>query len=172
MSFNSAAHAFVAIGVAGSREPAGPPASGQSVLAQLVPEAALADAEEPGGPCLHLSGLVEGAEDHLALEAIHRLVEPDRARLGLRYAGLAEVEQPGADRSTAAQHDGALDDVLELAHVPRPGIALQETQRALGDAGASSSARANRRRKCATRNGMSSRRSRSAGSAISTTRMR
>src|SRR5262249_25865287 len=101
-SLNSAAHAFVALGVAGVREPAGPPASGQSVLAQLVPEAALADAEEPSRPRLHLSRLVEGAQNHLSLEAIHRLVEPDGAGLGLWRARLAEIEQPAADRSTAA----------------------------------------------------------------------
>src|SRR4029453_16814729 len=110
-------------------------ASRQAVLPELVPEAALTDAEEPGGARLHLPRFIERAQDHLPFEAIHRLVEPDRARLGLRRPGLPEIEKARPDGSTAAQHDGSFDDVLELADVPGPGVALEEPQGPFGDAG-------------------------------------
>src|SRR5438093_12975257 len=54
--------------------------SGEAVLAELVPEAALADAEQASGAGLHVLRLAERPEDHLPLEPIEPLVEPHGRR--------------------------------------------------------------------------------------------
>src|SRR5882762_1817601 len=63
------------LGVRSVQDVAGSPRSGEAVLAELVPEAPLAHAEEAGGSGLHLLGFLERAEDHLSLEPVERLVE-------------------------------------------------------------------------------------------------
>ena len=46
-----------------------------------------------------------------------------RQRLGPEHRGRQVL---GPDRVLAAEHRGALDGVLQLADVPRPGVPLQE----------------------------------------------
>src|SRR6266404_2497153 len=58
--------------------------SGQPVLAELVPETALADAEHARGTRLDLLRLVERAQDHLALQTIERVVEAQARSIILR----------------------------------------------------------------------------------------
>src|SRR5581483_10436836 len=107
---------------------------GEAVLPKLVPERPLAHAEEPRGTRLHLLRLLERLRDHVALEAIEGLVETETRRgVPRRRRGLAEVEQPDAHGVRPAEDDGALDRVLELAHVPRPRVLLEEPERGLGD---------------------------------------
>src|SRR5690349_8917055 len=72
--------------------------SGETVLAELAPEAALADAEQPRRARLHLLRVLERLQDHLALEAVERVIQAETRRLVRgRRPGRAEVEQPYVD---------------------------------------------------------------------------
>src|SRR5437870_13920112 len=79
------------------------------------------EAQAGGGPLRtseHPVGLVQRAENGLALRRLERggaAGRPDRASAELRHGH--------AKAGTARLDDGALDGVLVLAHVSRPGIA-------------------------------------------------
>ncbi len=104
--------------------------SSETVLPQLVPETALAHTEQPSRPRLHLLGLLKGAENHLPLDLIEGLFEPNaRSLLALRLRGRLEVEERGPDGVALAQHDGTLNYVLKLANVAGPRIVLKQAQR-------------------------------------------
>ena len=49
--------------------------SREAVLAQLVPETSLTDAEQPSRPRFHLLRLSQRAQDHVPLEMIEGLVQ-------------------------------------------------------------------------------------------------
>ena len=119
------------------------------------------------------------------------LVDPpvDSSVLGSRSArsrpwwrpGSAGAERPSPglrrgqlgrrDPLPLREHDRALDDVLELAHVARPVVARQPLQRVVGEAVdlACRSPRRTVRRKCSASSGTSARRARSGGSSMVTT---
>ena len=62
--------------------------------------------------------------------------QPGRERRGAgrRLPG-DEGEVRGAEDAALAGHEGPLDGVFELAHVPRPVVVHEQAQRLLGDAG-------------------------------------
>src|SRR6185369_7786118 len=120
--------------LAWSRLRSGARNSGEPVLAELVPQASLADAEQPRRPRLHLLGVLEGFQDHVALETIEGVVQAQARWLVLgRRARNLQVEQPHANRVGAAEDHRPLDDVFELPPVAGPGILLQRPERRLGD---------------------------------------
>src|SRR5438093_11610661 len=108
--------------------------------AQLV-HAVLADApgrpEQLGGARLVEVRLPEGLDDDLALELVDRVAErppaledllPDGARVLLAAPHLVgQILRP--DRRPLREHEQALDQVLELAHVPRPVVAHADADR-------------------------------------------
>ena len=74
------------------------------MLAQLVPETALADAEQSSGARLDLPGVIERLKDDVAFQAVKRFVEPSSGgRLGVRRARRLQVEQGAADSVTGAE---------------------------------------------------------------------
>ena len=93
---------------------------------------------------------------------------------GTTNCGIVEVRrladvirnQLDADPRPGRQHDGALDDVLELADVARPVVLGQQIERVRRqlEIRSSGSRRRTCRRKCCASSGMSSLRSRSGGS--------
>src|SRR2546425_13319533 len=77
---------------------------------------------------------LEHAQDVLALELLHRL--PER-RAGVLGEARARVRQRDVERDVLElddvalrEHDRAMHDVLQLAHVPRPVVARQHLERA------------------------------------------
>src|SRR6185295_5824605 len=95
------------------------------------------DAEDPGGAALVPVLALERTQHVGLLEALARLLE--RERRGLAHApslpGLVhgEIERQilEEDDGPRGQRHAALDDVLQLAHVPRPVIRLERRERAL-----------------------------------------
>src|SRR5690606_37864234 len=117
------------------------PGSADRALDPVAPHAVL---ERPPGEAERLCRLrhvpaapLEGPRDHapaelLELDALveqvaERLVRlaPGRRALGADVGG----EVLGQDPVAAPEHHGALDHVLELAHVARPGVAPQQLER-------------------------------------------
>src|SRR5438093_570007 len=108
--------------------------------AQLV-HAVLEDApgrpEQLGGARLVEVRLPEGLDDDLALELVDRVAErppaledllPDGARVLLAAPHLVgQILRP--DRRPLREHEQALDQVLELAHVPGPVVAHEDVDR-------------------------------------------
>ena len=96
-----------------------------------------------------------------------RLMSSRRRR---RSRGRSRSPRSAACTTSSARHqDGALDRVVELAHVARPGVIEQRlrARRHRSRRGACGSAARGAARKCAASSGMSSRRSRSGGTRIS-----
>ena len=75
----------------------------------------------------------------------------------------------GLDHRARRGDHRLLEDVLQLAHVPRPVVREQPRQRLPRDRPRWQPARGSFSRKCSTRSGMSSSRSRSGGSSIENT---
>src|SRR5262249_51519995 len=110
--------------------------SGQSVLPELVPEAALADAELLGRSALDVVRLCERTQDDLAFDPVQSLVEADARWLVRRgHPGSLQIEMTGPEAVASTQDHRALDHVLELADVPRPGIVLEQSERLFRDLG-------------------------------------
>src|SRR2546428_10893250 len=79
------------------------------------------EAQAGGGPVRtseHPVGLVQRAENGLALRRLER-----GGAAGRRDRATAELRHGYAKGGPARQDDSALDRVLELPHVSRPGIA-------------------------------------------------
>ena len=111
----------------------------EAVLAQAVVERRAVDAERARRAGDVALRCVDGGDDLVALLLVQALAAAAaRRRVGARRrrgaarrpapaAGGAapEVEVGGGDLGAAREDDRALDDVLELAHVARPGVAGQ-----------------------------------------------
>ena len=119
------------------------PASEQAVLAELVVQAAPADPEQARGHRAVVARLVEGGDDRLPLGvAAARLQRPGRrprrgggrARgRGGRTGAAATTGRPprqlahdvrGGQLVAVRQNHQPFDEVLQLAHVARPGLLL------------------------------------------------
>ena len=97
-------------------------------------------AEDPGGAALVPVLALERTQHIGLLEALARLLQRQRRRLahaptlpGLVH-GEIERQVLEEDDGPRGQRHAALDDVLQLAHVPRPVIRLERRERALGHA--------------------------------------
>jgi hypothetical protein len=84
--------------------------------------------EETRGPRLHVLGLLQRPEDHLALDLVQCLIQARPTALG-ESATRSRRSRRSTRSYRPAEHDGALDDVLELADVPRPAVVLEKLQR-------------------------------------------
>src|SRR6185436_2814154 len=76
--------------------------------------------------------VAEGALARLALGPLHVLVQARRrqAAPGRGDRGVADRDGGGSDHRARREHYGALDRVLELAHVARPVVLEQPVARA------------------------------------------
>jgi hypothetical protein len=93
----------------------------EAVAAHLGVERAPVDSQTPGGELLVAVGLMEGLDDALSLEIAQR---------SRHVGGPGALPQRGRqvlplDHLAPAEHDQALDDVLDLSHVAGPGIVHQ-----------------------------------------------
>src|SRR5712691_4693664 len=99
-------------------------------------------ASDPGSPGRHrdiAAGLGQQAADGLTLEESQgpgaglqeSLARPERHRRGLLQV---QRKMSNLDLATRGQHHRALDDVLELAQIAGPRIALEEVERFRGEA--------------------------------------
>ena len=102
------------------------------VLLELVLDLARADAQDLGGPQGAPGDRLQGSLDRLALdlgESAARDAQPGHRTLrglgGVRGQG---GEMHGGEHGLGGEHDRALDRVLELAHVSRPGMAQEQAQ--------------------------------------------
>src|SRR5438876_10596631 len=89
------------------------------------------EAQAGGGPLRtseHPVGLAQRAENGLALRCLERGGAPRR-----RDRATAQLRPGHAKGGPARQDDGALDGVLELPHVSRPGIARERRHGVGGD---------------------------------------
>src|SRR2546422_7900626 len=108
----------------------------EPVLLDLVAELAERHTQELGGLGLHASGALESEPQVLLLDAIQGCVEVKtvlgKIRLDVAHdTGPPEALGQGLDAEAlgAPEHDGALDDVLELADIPRPLMLLEHAHR-------------------------------------------
>src|SRR5689334_18212953 len=95
-------------------------------MLQATIEGAARQAERAGGVA-GVGVAVERALNEHALGLLER--EPVERGRALPIAG--EVQVGGVQLVTAGEQDGALDDVLQLAHVARPGM-LEERADGVG----------------------------------------
>src|SRR6516162_5216545 len=112
--------------------PRGRPLAVESGLLDLVEQRPVADAQRPRRPHPVPPGLLEHSRNRLALG---RLRCPSRDLLEGRLAHRgwgggpsavdADVRQRNPRQERIVQHDHPLDQVLELAHVPRKAVACQ-----------------------------------------------
>src|SRR5258705_1645049 len=86
------------------------------------------------------TGILERLHDQVLLELRNGLLEEGPLGrhivvlvLVLASVVFAERQLAACDDLAAGQHDGALDDVLELAHIPRPVVLSEPLQRLLTD---------------------------------------
>src|SRR3972149_1565666 len=115
-------------------EPPGSSAAREAVLLQLVPEDALADSQDLGGPGLDAVGPGQGLADHPPLQPLH---QHRQARLPGGFA-LALLHTQGevleADDLVPGEDHGALHEVLELPHVSREVVAEEGLAGVAGEA--------------------------------------
>src|SRR4029453_7024824 len=97
---------------------------GDAVPAHLGVERGAAESQEGGGGLLVHSRRLEGAEDRRPLDLLQRS-RGGRGRRRRRLGPQRFRQVAQADLGAARDEDGALDGVLELAHVSRPGVAEQ-----------------------------------------------
>src|SRR5262245_10731307 len=93
----------------------------QPVLPHQLVEGRARDAELPARARDVVARLGPGPHDALALGGAHRVAQLGAGRRA-RLRRL-QVEVAGADARALGQHARPLHAVLELAHVPRPGVA-------------------------------------------------
>ena len=155
-----------------------PPRRRDAERPHLPVQVAALDAEHLGRP-RHVALLLgERPQDQIALEPIARFVQRQplgrrrRRRPAARAAlGSRKPRSAGGDR-VARHHDHQpLDHVAQLAHVARPGVVLQDRDRARARTSSARRpySRANSAMKCSASSGMSSCRSRSGGTKIGIT---
>src|SRR5262245_13031662 len=114
----------------------------EAPLLDLRPEGPHADAQLGGGALLVSPEAPQGVADHDPLHLLDAdpgerrgtLAEDDRERRGLAGARHPQTgEGLRTDLRPVAEHPGPLDQVLELAHVARPGVLAEEGQRLRGE---------------------------------------
>src|SRR5207245_10990542 len=95
----------------------------EPVALELVPERALADAEQPGCPRLVVVGGAQGAQDELALELLDGRLERERLPgwLGGRGGSLRQeqAEEARLDLRPGGEDGGGLQQGVELGRGPR-----------------------------------------------------
>ena len=99
---------------------------------QFHPKRADADAQRRRRLDAVPAELLERAENHLLFDVRQRLARQALNALRLAARRVLSHGSIVAARITpgvALQHDRALDDVLKLAHISRPGVALQDANR-------------------------------------------
>src|SRR6266481_1326019 len=102
------------------------------------------DAEELRGEVLVALGLAQRLPDHAQLDLLHRGPQRDRERASFQWRG--EAGRSGRARApqrfgeivevdlrSPREDHGALDGVLQLAHVARPGIPFEGGERRAGE---------------------------------------
>ncbi|MNF52882.1 hypothetical protein D3C84_342430 [compost metagenome] len=111
-------------------------------------QVAAVDLQVAGGGRPVTAEVVQGLADQLALKLVGSIAQTDTKRCGGRLGGRQRVLAVHLGRGFQAevgrleqhfakallgprQHCGAVDGVLQLAHVARPGVALQQRQRGL-----------------------------------------
>src|SRR3989442_889784 len=104
------------------------------VAPHLVVDAGAVDAEPLGGLALVAAREPQGLRDGELLDLLERQVRRDERPLVVARAVDLRWQILGPELLTLAEHDGALDGVLELTHVAGPGIADQHLLRLVGDA--------------------------------------
>src|SRR5205085_4390644 len=119
----------------------------QAEFLHLHLQALAGDLEEPGGARDVPSGDLETADDEVALDRLHLLLDDllertRRSALGrlLRrwrrfHRRLAQAGRQFLKRNagTFGEEDGPLEDVLQLADVSRPGIGHEASERVVLD---------------------------------------
>ena len=143
-----------------------------AVFLELVEQRAVADLEQPRGVGAVAAGRVERAPDQLGLEArgARGASEKSPRRRCERGAARGARRSPAARasvmRSPSREDHGALDHVLELAHVAGPVVRDEPLERVVARrarTGLAERVAEAAPRKWSTSSGMSSRRSRSGG---------
>src|SRR5437773_7852401 len=95
--------------------------------------------EEATGASPIALALLEGAPDQVRFDGAQVVVEAEALRERLvggrgRRGGRHLLRQAlGQDRAARLEGDRALDDVLQLPHVPRPGVLGEAAHRLAGD---------------------------------------
>src|SRR5256712_9659875 len=100
------------------------------VILELAPERGAADAERLGGAGVVAAEALERLEDVGAL-GVGEADLPRQGRRGPEQDASRHVRRQivGLDRVAAGEDRGALDRVLQLAHVARPRIAQEALER-------------------------------------------
>src|SRR5213078_3889198 len=106
-----------------------------AVLAQLLPQGGAVDAEQRGGLGPLALAQLEDAQDVGALEVVERrdVVGGEGLERGWRGGGAARGDVGDVEHVAGGEDDGALDRVLELAHVAGPGLRDEVGDRGLGE---------------------------------------
>src|SRR5512143_418574 len=102
------------------------PGAPQAEMLEATVEGAPRQAEGPR----RLGGVAAGAPQRLLAEVALGLLEGHLLDARADLAARAEHEVAGGDLGAVREDEGALDDVLELADVARPGVADERLQRA------------------------------------------
>ena len=101
-----------------------------STVAGLVADEALGLDVVSGGELFVALGVIEGGADHAALDLVERRSDREVEVAGAALRGRDRRREVfGDDRRALAEHDRALDHVLELAHVAGPVVAHQQIER-------------------------------------------
>jgi len=107
----------------------------QSPLGDLAEQGIAMKSQNRGGLALVPPDPLEHAQDQVALELVERGAEGVQRRLPLPQMALTEGDLhgqiPDLDEGTLHERHGALDDVLELAHIAGPVI-VRECAKRLG----------------------------------------
>ena len=105
----------------------------QTVFVQFVVQGAGLNSQQRGPLGLDVVGLLHGLGEQLALDLSEALVERHRAgRDGLVVpSGFVEGQRQivVVDLFAIGEDNGALDDIFQLAHIARPGVANQPLER-------------------------------------------
>ena len=108
----------------------------EPVFLNLAVEGPLADTQHLGGLLPVPGHELQIGPDQLALDLGQGPVEELRL-VGVRHVpptGLVEEQVFAANRRARGEDRRALDHVLQLTHVPRPGVGAQVVDRVLGEA--------------------------------------
>src|SRR5208283_3902343 len=116
------------------------PGSARAIFLELAIEGAFADAQRPRGLLAVAAGELESLDDEVLLDGLERLAEQEIGGGGTLLAGGADGgglnvlgQVVHVEHAVGIDHDHALDDVLELAHVSRPAILAKQFPHRGGD---------------------------------------